>query len=461
MLGSLDIVMYVINSVAHDSRVRREAATLAAAGHRVTIMGTPMPEGEPATDPPGVDVRRVAMPHGDVWWFGWLRSPWVKVAGWLGRAWHGRRDPQGSVMLVAASVASLPWLAVRGVWVAVVNHGLGRPVGLEWLRFVRKWRVERLGWDRLAVAAAPRADIHHAHDFEALPAAVAGAQRDGTRYVYDSHEIAVEWGAIVEQPRWLRWLISRWERRMTRGAMALITVNPQIAADLTNRLGPRRTIVIHNCPPRWDPPSPPADLVRHAAGIAPEAPVVLCHGGFMPGRGLDETALAMQEPGLEAAHLVFMGYWPKYLEPILSAPALAGRVHYLPAVPPGDVTAWVAGADVDVMAILPGDRNRILSTPNKLFESIAAGVPVVSSDLPARRAIIIDDPDGPLGALCDAVDPASIGRAIASIIDLSPAARADLRARCLRAAHARWNWETEGTRLVELYADLVATTPRR
>jgi glycosyltransferase involved in cell wall biosynthesis len=184
--------------------------------------------------------------------------------------------------------------------------------------------------------------------------------------------------------------------------------------------------------------------------------VVLCHGGFQSGRGLEETALAMQQPGLERAHLVFLGRRTPLLESIVAAFPDAGRVHLLPAVPPDDVLAWVTGADVDAMVIAPTVLNHVVSTPNKLFESIAAGVPVVSSDFPARRRIVIDDPDGPLGAVCDPADPAAIAGALRSVLDLDPDARADLRRRCLRAAHERWNWETESAKLVGLYASLEA-----
>jgi glycosyltransferase involved in cell wall biosynthesis len=79
---------------------------------------------------------------------------------------------------------------------------------------------------------------------------------------------------------------------------------------------------------------------------------------------------------------------------------------------------------------------------------------VVSSDFPARRQIVLDDPDGPLGAVCDPTDPRAIARALGSILGLSPADRDALRARCLRAAHERWNWEMESAKLVGLYASL-------
>ncbi|MGZ6260509.1 MAG: glycosyltransferase, partial [Candidatus Limnocylindrales bacterium] len=95
-----------------------------------------------------------------------------------------------------------------------------------------------------------------------------------------------------------------------------------------------------------------------------------------------------------------------------------------------------------------------LSTPNKLFECLAAGTPVVSSDFPARRQIVIDDPDGPLGAVCDPTDSAAIACAIRAILDLDAAARDDLRARCLRAAGERYGWERQMTVLLIEYGRL-------
>ncbi|HXR26998.1 MAG TPA: glycosyltransferase, partial [Candidatus Baltobacteraceae bacterium] len=91
------------------------------------------------------------------------------------------------------------------------------------------------------------------------------------------------------------------------------------------------------------------------------------------------------------------------------------------------------------------------STPNKLFESLAAGLPVVSSDFPARRRIILDDPAGPLGAVCDPTDPAALAAALAGLLALAPAERAALRARVLAAAHARYTWDRQAAIAIEAY----------
>jgi glycosyltransferase involved in cell wall biosynthesis len=70
------------------------------------------------------------------------------------------------------------------------------------------------------------------------------------------------------------------------------------------------------------------------------------------------------------------------------------------------------------------------------------------------REIVAGDPDGPLGELCEPSDPRSIGGAIRRILDLTDGERAELGRRCRRAAVARWNWEAEASRLIELYREL-------
>jgi len=457
------IVMYVQNAVTHDSRVIREAASLAAAGHRVTIMGVTRGPDEPSrsTEVMGdVTIIRVAWPASSTWWVTMVVAPWRLLPlsfSSVRRSLAARpRQPARAVRAAAFALASLPWVAVRGAWVAIVNRVLGRPVRIPGLEYIRRWRSQHLAWDRAAVAAAPPADVHHAHDMEALPAARMGAHRDGAAFVYDSHEIFMELRRIQEQPRWLRWGMARWERRMARQAAGLVTVNDAVGGELVRRLSPQRVVVVRNCPPRWTPPDPPEDRIRRATGIPSDSPVVLCHGAFRSNQGLEQTADAMLAPGLERAHLVFMGYRSWYIEPILASAALQGRMHDLPAVAPADLLPWVAGADVAVMTVLPHGEglNSYLSTPNKLFESLAAGVPVVTSDIPERRHVVMDDPAGPLGAVCEPTDPAAVATAIRSILELPAVEGAALRARCLEAAHERWNWETESARLVAFYADL-------
>ena len=122
---------------------------------------------------------------------------------------------------------------------------------------------------------------------------------------------------------------------------------------------------------------------------------------------------------------------------------------------------WIAVRGVwNGLIHLPGrfravDLNHVLLTPDTLSESLAAGVPVVSSDTPARRRVGIDDPDGPLGAVCDAT-PTAIATAIRGVLSASSAARTKLWMRRRTAAAERWNWNHESARLLAAYDGALA-----
>jgi glycosyltransferase involved in cell wall biosynthesis len=219
---------------------------------------------------------------------------------------------------------------------------------------------------------------------------------------------------------------------------------------------PARTVIVHNCPPAPTEDPAAASPLRRAIGVDAGTPVVLYHGALTAVRGLRELLATIRDPRLDGVHLIFLGSGPLEEELRLASadPALRGRVHLLPPVPPDELVSWVAGADAGLMPNQPTTRNELASTPNKLFESISAGVPVVTSDFPERHRIVLEDPVGPLGEVCDPTDPADIARAVHALTASGPDIRAERRARCLRAARERWNWETEGAKLVALYASL-------
>jgi glycosyltransferase involved in cell wall biosynthesis len=464
----LRVAMYVAKDTSRDTRVLREADALAAAGHDVVLVallsdGSPQPTEE--RRPSGV--RLVRIPRGDSlsrWRTVQRRAayPW-RARGTLARgvAVDVRSGPSGWLRAGAkalAAVVALPWIAYR-----VVAYGLlgDRLPGLRrhgQLDYVMTWRLSVYGWARVAATVAPDADVHHGHDVKGLVAAVAAAKGTPALVVYDSHELYPESGLHARQGPFARWWLRSLERRLARHAVALVTVNRTLEAILRNNLGITRSVVVHNAPPRWIPPDPAPDLLREHLHLPPEARIALYHGAFAPDRGLRQLADAILEPGMDDTHLVFLGYGRlrDELAERAAAPASRGRIHLLDAVPPDDLAAWVASADVGVMPNQPVSANQRLSTPNKLFESMAVGLPIVSSDFPERRRIILDDPAGRLGAVCDPTKPEAIAAAIRSIVDLPIAERAALRSRILQAAHERWNWETESARLVALYEELAA-----
>jgi glycosyltransferase involved in cell wall biosynthesis len=463
-LAGLRVTMFVRNPCVHDARVLREAATLAAAGCRVVVVALgagpagALPERESRD---GFDILRVRPPSA------WLRRwTWLRYHPWRARRWLAAeigasgRTPRAlgrSAAIALGVVAASPFVLARALQYVV--SGRRSPVArpdMDALDWIVRWRYSVLDWARMAAAAAPEADVYHAHDLNALPAAVQAAGRSGARLIYDSHEIFVDSSSKAGLPRAVRsWLI-RQERQMVQSAAALVTVNDDLAAELDRRYRSRRTVVVHNCPPRWSPPDPAPDLFRAALDIPAATRIVLYHGAVAPHRGIEELLAAIVRVPSAAVVVMGEGSLVAKLRERVEDPGLRGRLHLLPPVPPASLLPWVASADVVAVPIQASTINHRLSTPNKLFEAIAAGIPVVASDFGPMRRIVVDGPEGPLGAVCDPADPAALAAAIAGLLDLSEEDRQALRARCRAAAAARWNWETQVAALLALYRELAA-----
>lgn len=462
------IVAFVLNDARHDSRVLREARSLATAGFDVTLVARTV---DPLAPAPTIargpfTILRVPLATGPLRWAQLFRRPRGALATLDAEL---RRDPIGTApVLVGLAAVAIPAVLAAAVLAAVALAGrrIGPAVtlwrGLSWRL---SWHLSVLPWARRAAREAarmaPDAAVIWAHDLRTLPAAIELHRLlGGGAIVYDSHEIFAEAGDHATRPLWARTAMARLERGLARNATALVTVNGQLAERLGPDLGLERVVVVHNCPPRWSPPASPwVSPLRAAAGVPDGAPILLYHGGLAPGRGIVTLADAMADPRLASAHLIFMGSGPSRDIVAGFARMPGSRIHLLAPVAPDDLPVWVAGADVAVAPIEPTTLNHRLSSPNKVFEAVAAGLPVVGSDLPGIREVLLADPSAPLGTLVDPTDPSAVASAVADLLDRPPGERAALRARCLAAAHDRWNWETEGAGIVALVHDL-APRPR-
>jgi len=462
--------MFVRNDVRVDARVLREAGALAASGWRVTVVGRATAGGPGGTVRAADGVAAILVREDTGW-----RRRWREHLAEARRPWRARhrieealrpsagRDARRAGLATSALLAAgLPWVLYRVAAETVAGGGWWSPSPGGWLDRIVLWHGDAVRWAAAAAAAAPPARVAHGHDLAGLLAAGRVAAAQGIPLVYDSHDLAADATAIAGSPAPVRLWVRRIEREAARQAAAVITVNQGLADVLRARLRPRRLVVLHNVPPA--PTAAVADArgvggtsrLAVAAGVPPGAPLVVYHGGLMAQRGIEQLLSAALLPEMDGVHVVLLGYGP--LRDDLRAQAasgpLAGRLHVLDAVPPSELPLWLAGADVGVMPIQPTTLNHRLSTPNKLFGCIGAGVPVVASDFPAMREIVLGGPDGPLGAVCDPTSPKAIAAAVGSILGLAPADRAELRRRVLRAARERWNWEAESAALVALYDEL-------
>jgi phosphatidylinositol alpha-mannosyltransferase len=140
-------------------------------------------------------------------------------------------------------------------------------------------------------------------------------------------------------------------------------------------------------------------------------------------------------------------------EALLSAagPAVARRIEVLGPVADEGKAAALASVDVLCVPALGGESFGIV-----LSEAMAAGTPVVASDLDAFRRVL---DDGKAGVLVTAGSPDELSAALDDLLD-NPARRAALAAAGRRRA-AMWDWPVVARRVLQVYHSAVAADPRR
>jgi glycosyltransferase involved in cell wall biosynthesis len=147
------------------------------------------------------------------------------------------------------------------------------------------------------------------------------------------------------------------------------------------------------------------------------------------------------------------GYFDQ-LAALVARRRLDGRVHLLGPVDPDRVIATARSADVGVSFIQNVGLNNYYSLPNKLFEYVHAGLPVVASAFPELERVVVGRD---IGVTCDPADPHAIARALGELLG-DDERRARMRANALAAA-GELSWEAEGPRYVALFDNLAAGLP--
>jgi glycosyltransferase involved in cell wall biosynthesis len=290
------------------------------------------------------------------------------------------------------------------------------------------------------------AEVVVAHDLPMLPVALYAASLHGAKVAYDSHELFAEQEFSTSEKRMWRAL----EARTIGSCDAVMAVNASVARELTQRYGVAHVEVVYNAE-RCRDLAECSHRLHDVFNLPPSAHVLLYQGGLSRGRQLEAMVSAMALIQITDVHLVILGDGPLQpaLQKLAATAGVQGRVHLHPAVPQSELLAWTAAADAGVIPYQPTCLNNLYSTPNKLFEFIAAGLPILASDLPEIRAIVAGHG---IGQLADLSSP----RAIAAAIDrffsdtrqLAAWRDASRKARCVV------NWDEEGRKVVRVFESL-------
>jgi glycogen synthase len=322
----------------------------------------------------------------------------------------------------------------------------------RWRRLIYQFPLNPMGWGVAVAEVAAPADVWHGMWAGSLPALARLRRRDAARAIYDSRDVYMRSRDYARLFSPLRAVLAEAERRWARRMDGVLTVNEPYADLLVDQLGVARPAIVVNCPERWTPPDPRPDLLRAATGVPADTRVVLYQGQLIGERGIEQAMDAiLAVPGAVLCLLGF-GSWEARFRAAAAEPRYRGRVFVLPAVTPDQLLAWTASADVMLMPIQPTTTNHRFTTPQKLWEAMAAGVPVVASDLPGMATVVRETGTG---ELCDPEDPASIAAAIRRVLERPADEREALREHALRVAHEQYNWESQAGLLLGLYASLL------
>jgi len=336
-----------------------------------------------------------------------------------------------------------------------------------WPHTVRGW------WATLERELAP-ADLYHACGSLTIAAALAARRRDraaGGRsvVVYDAIDDVIGSNNVLGMPWVVRWWLGRRERGWARAADVRITVNDELAARLARRWGiDERPIVVPNWPAARADAAPRADAalyrggvpdrIRAATGLPASTRIVLFQGRLGPNLGLDEAAEAVLLVPDAAFVLIGFGRWFDRSRERDADQRFAGRHFTLPAVHPDELLEWTASADVAVVPLPPVSANQRAATPNKLWEAIAAGTPVVvGPGLPVMAELVRRDD---LGVIADSLAPDDLARAIASVIDVPAEVASARRARIALVAAERYSWPIAAARYREVVTAALAVRQR-
>jgi glycosyltransferase involved in cell wall biosynthesis len=340
----LTIVSVTPNALRSDSRTLKEAATLAREGHRSIVV---------ERYASGVDYSSLG----------------IEVIS----------------LLPALPDTTRRVPPVRPFWWRFANRLregiLRRPYDLKLFAdfMIRRWRDDL--WP--ATRIMPRADLYILHSFHWLWPVRLRCALHRVPYIYDAHDFYRGMTRPEDIDRWAReWLLpfyARSDRAALAHAAAAMTATTG-CADLFERSDGIRPLVLRNVHDARLDRAPPLTL-RAQLGLSPDDFLLVSTGNAKPGMKLEGLLPHVGRLPREV-HLAFVGAGYDTLGPLKVDAIRTGRVHFIEAVPAETIVPFIADSDAALIAINNYAPNYRESLPNRLFQALAADLPVLHAPIP-------------------------------------------------------------------------------
>ncbi len=292
------------------------------------------------------------------------------------------------------------------------------------------------------------ADAIHCHDMDTILVGIIASRLKGAKLVYDMHESYPDFistfapGILVSLLRFLEPVFIR--------CADVVIVTSSMIGEMAGRAATRRVVTVLNC---FDPfPAFKEEAFEIRSRLARNGEFLLVYiGGLFAGRGLEEVIKAVSR--LDGVKLFLGGYGPLEAELKATAKKLGAeeKVIFGGEIDPSLVPRYDAAADLLFALYKATDPNNVLTIPNKLFESMAAGKPIIVSDIGEKGRLVKEEGNG---VAVDPDDPEAIVDAIRRLKD-DPQFYMAL-ASAAKRSQRKYSWSRMAALLAEIYSDLLS-----
>jgi glycosyltransferase involved in cell wall biosynthesis len=283
------------------------------------------------------------------------------------------------------------------------------------------------------------ADIYHFHDPELLRFAIR-LKRKGKIVVYDAHE---DLPRQIMGKEYLRFkslvanIVERYENHIARRVNLVVTATPFIAKRF--RAINSSTIDINNFPLLTE-----IDVLEE--GIQRNFKRICFIGGISKIRGIIELVEALKGTDIQ---LDLAGTIPAALLEILEQSEGWRNVRPLGYINRQESLQVKGEVAAGMVTFLPLP-NHVNAQPNKIFEYMASGLPVIGSNFPLWKEIIEENE---CGICVDPMDPTSVRNGIVAVLGDPERAR-KMGENGKRMVLEKYNWNAEALKLVKVYRQL-------
>ena len=412
--------MVVKNRLSNDARVKKEVKALAEDGWRVTVIAMPEKGAPEEETRDGITILRPP-----------IYSPVKQQLRERVAGVSSKKDTSFRASLIRS---------IRGNRLRRFIADLQRDI---------PWEMKLR---RAAVAA--NADVYHANDLDTLQICGKAAAKNRALLVYDSHELWLESSRFKTATNPVnRIRLRRIEKKYISKADAVIAVTPLRGREMRRMYpGIKRLETVENAPEKIMK-LPEKGMLRKLAGADEHTVMALYQGVICPERGLEElieTASLAKSTGMKFV-VIGMDAWNGTLQEMAGKAGLSDCFVFLPPVPSEKLPQITVDADMGFILFRNTCLNHYYSLPNKLYEYMMAGVPVIASCFPELKRVI--DETG-CGVTVDPESPKEIFSAVKKLAG-NPALRKAMSEAGRKAAMEQYNWEPQREKLTGIYREIM------